>query len=140
MSSTETLMCIKSGTDRYISMPHRTTQSSTAINIPCRRRVLFGTHCSHTSFDHAQTQQKAGWLSLACQSSTTKRKLFVLLLIDHPAIIAIALDIMFAPSRRVHYSEFVLALADAALDRIRLRLDLCTAEEILIGAVPKTGT
>jgi hypothetical protein len=62
------------------------------------------------------------------------------ILIDHPAIVAIALDVMFAPSRRVHYSELVLVLADAALDRIRSKLDLCTAEDALIRATSTTGT
>lgn len=38
---------------------------------------------------------------------------------DHPAIIAIAMDVMFCPSHRAHYSELVLMLADAALERIK---------------------
>lgn len=39
--------------------------------------------------------------------------------IEHPAIIAIAMDIMFAPSHRSHYSELVLTLADKAIERIK---------------------
>jgi hypothetical protein len=42
--------------------------------------------------------------------------------IDHPEIIAIALDIMLAPSRRAHYSAAVLMLADAATERIKQQL------------------
>jgi hypothetical protein len=37
---------------------------------------------------------------------------------DHPAIIAIAMDIVLTPSHRSHYSDLVLTLADAALERI----------------------
>lgn len=35
---------------------------------------------------------------------------------------AIALDLMLDPTRRVHYSSVVLALADAAIVRIRREL------------------
>jgi hypothetical protein len=42
--------------------------------------------------------------------------------IDHPEIVAIALDVMLAPARRAHYSELVLMLADAALERIKQEL------------------
>jgi hypothetical protein len=42
--------------------------------------------------------------------------------IDHPEIVAIALDVMLVPSRRVHYSPLVLMLADAAIERIRREL------------------
>jgi hypothetical protein len=42
--------------------------------------------------------------------------------LDHPEIIAIALDLMLDPTRRVHYSSVVLALADAAIERIRREL------------------
>jgi hypothetical protein len=42
--------------------------------------------------------------------------------LDHPEIIAIALDLMLDPTRRVHYSSVVLALADAAIVRIRREL------------------
>lgn len=40
-------------------------------------------------------------------------------LIEHPAIIAIAMDVMFTPSHRAHYSDLVLRLADAALERVK---------------------
>ena len=42
--------------------------------------------------------------------------------IDHPEIVAIALDLMLAPARRMHYSALVLALADAAIERLRCEL------------------
>lgn len=42
--------------------------------------------------------------------------------IDHPEIVAIALDIMLVPARRVRYSPLVLTLADAAIDQIRRAL------------------
>jgi hypothetical protein len=44
------------------------------------------------------------------------------LAVEHPEIIAIALDIMCVPARRVHYSAVVLMLADAAIERIRVEL------------------
>ena len=42
--------------------------------------------------------------------------------VDHPEIVAIALDLMLVPARRVHYSALVLMLADAAIERIRRQL------------------
>jgi hypothetical protein len=42
--------------------------------------------------------------------------------IDHPEIIAIAVDLMLTPSRRAHYSTLVLTLADAAMERILFEL------------------
>lgn len=42
--------------------------------------------------------------------------------LDHPEIVAIALDVMLVPARRVHYSPLVLMLADAAVERIRCEL------------------
>jgi hypothetical protein len=42
--------------------------------------------------------------------------------LDHPEIVAIAVDVMLAPARRAHYSALVLMLADAALERITLEL------------------
>jgi hypothetical protein len=42
--------------------------------------------------------------------------------IDHPAIVAIALDVTLVPANRVHYSSLVLGLADAAMERIRQQL------------------
>lgn len=39
--------------------------------------------------------------------------------VDHPEIVAIALDVMLVPARRAHYSSLILMLADAAIDRIR---------------------
>jgi hypothetical protein len=42
--------------------------------------------------------------------------------IDHPEIVAIALDVMLAPARRAHYSALVLVLADAAIEKIRHQL------------------
>ena len=46
--------------------------------------------------------------------------------IDHPEIIAIALDIMITPSRRTYYSTLVLELADAAIARIKHELMMAT--------------
>jgi len=46
--------------------------------------------------------------------------------IDHPEIIAIALDIMITPARRMYYSALVLELADAAIARIRHELMVAT--------------
>jgi hypothetical protein len=42
--------------------------------------------------------------------------------LDHPEIVAIALDVMLVPARRVHYPPLVLMLADAAAERIRREL------------------
>ena len=42
--------------------------------------------------------------------------------IDHPAIVAIALDLMLTPARRSHYSALVLMLADAAVEQIKQEL------------------
>jgi hypothetical protein len=42
--------------------------------------------------------------------------------LDHPEIVAIAVDVMLTPARRVHYSALVLMLADAAMERISLEL------------------
>ena len=42
--------------------------------------------------------------------------------LDHPEIVAIALDVMLVPARRVHYPPLVLMLADAAVERIRREL------------------
>jgi hypothetical protein len=42
--------------------------------------------------------------------------------LDHPEIVAIALDVMLVPARRAHYSPLVLMLADAAIERIRREL------------------
>lgn len=43
--------------------------------------------------------------------------------VDHPEIVAIALDLMLVPARRAHYSSLVLMLADAAIEQIRRQLD-----------------
>jgi hypothetical protein len=40
--------------------------------------------------------------------------------LDHPEIIAIAVDVTLSPSRRAYYSSRVLMLADAAMERIQL--------------------
>lgn len=50
--------------------------------------------------------------------------------IDHPEILAIALDVMLFPARRVHYSSLVLMLADAAIDRIRTELATITSPSV----------
>jgi hypothetical protein len=50
--------------------------------------------------------------------------------IDHPEIIAIALDVMITPARRIYYSALVLELADAAIARIR--------HELMMGTQPET--
>jgi hypothetical protein len=42
--------------------------------------------------------------------------------IDHPEIVAIAVDLMRNPARRACYSALVLMLADAALEKISLQL------------------
>jgi len=56
---------------------------------------------------------------------------------DHPEIVAIALDIMLAPEKRAHYSDLVLMLADAALERIRLELARQSAAESVRAVVSK---
>jgi hypothetical protein len=42
--------------------------------------------------------------------------------VDHPEIVAIAVDLMLNPARRAYYSARVLTLADAALEKISLQL------------------
>lgn len=49
--------------------------------------------------------------------------------INHPEILAIAMDIILEPTRRTHYSSLVLILVDAAIEHIRNQL--LTAEESL---------
>jgi hypothetical protein len=55
---------------------------------------------------------------------------------DHPEIVAIALDIMLVPARREHYSELVLMLADAALERIKRELTAQSAGESIRAVSP----
>lgn len=40
-------------------------------------------------------------------------------LVDHPEILAIAVDLILHPEHRKYYSEFVLILADAAISLIK---------------------
>lgn len=58
--------------------------------------------------------------------------------VDHPAIVAIAVDITLEPSNRRFYSTLVLGMADVVVERIRQRLTASENSD-LTGALPTTA-
>jgi len=57
--------------------------------------------------------------------------------IDHPEVVAIALDVTLNPSRRRHYSALVLMLADAAAEKIRQKIQ--GIPEVKPSELPESG-
>lgn len=58
---------------------------------------------------------------------------------EHPEIVAIALDVMLDPARRVHYSALVLTLVDAAIERIQRELASTLPAAPMNAAAPQAG-
>jgi hypothetical protein len=60
--------------------------------------------------------------------------------IDHPEILAIGVDVTLRPSRRAHYSELVLMLADAAIEHFQQQLTDQKSLKFDISAPPPSGS